>query len=526
MSLGRRFTLPSSEVQHIEFKERLIPSIHLRPEKRQKLASQMKHRLQLGNGKAVYILGVSDDGREVGLSEIELEESLMVLRNVAMECSAVIDRVERFEENGAIIARVIISSVVEPSRNHITVSVAGHVNHGKSTLLACLITGERDDGKKWLYLDTLPHEVERNLSADIHFALLGFDGAKPRLLANPLDKMERSRVAAESQRLVSFVDTVGHEPWLRTTIRGLLGQEIDYGILVVAADDGPTHITREHLGVMLAMGIPVVVCITKADRVGAERLEAVEDVTESLLKRVGRIPYPIRREEDISLVLDKLSVIVPIIRTSAVTREGYDLLYSLLRNLPVRSKVSDKPLLLYIDRVYNVEGVGSVVSGSVKQGKLAAGTEVLVGPDVKGRFTPVKVRSIETHSARIPEAEPGYIVGAAVRGVKHELLHRGMVLCDPALDPKAVYSFEAEITVLSHPTRISSGYEPILHCHTIASSVRLTLLDKEYLKAGETGRVIMQFKYRPWYVREGDKFIFREGKTKGIGTITRILEAV
>ncbi|GBC68962.1 Selenocysteine-specific elongation factor [archaeon HR01] len=522
--MSRRFTIPATESDHIEFKEKLLSSVHLRPEKMQKLASQMKHRLQMGNGKAVYVLGVSDDGRSVGLSEIELEESLNVLKAVAIECGAVIDRVERFEENNLSIAKVIISSVAEPSRNHITVAVAGHVNHGKSTLLACLITGERDDGKKWLYLDTLPHEVERNLSADIHFALLGFNGSKPILLSNPLDRVERSRVAGEAQKLVSFVDTVGHEPWLRTTIRGILGQEIDYGILVVAADDGPTHITREHLGIMLATGLPVIVCITKSDKVAAERLEYVVDVTGGLLKRVGRIPYVIRREEDINLVMDKLSVVVPIIKTSSVTREGFDLLYSILRSLPARPKVSDKPLLLYIDRVYNVEGVGSVVSGSVRQGKLTAGSEVLVGPDPKGVFRMVKVRSIETHYARIPEAEPGYIVGAALRGVKHELLHRGMVLCDPALKPQAVYSFEAEVTVLSHPTRIGNGYEPVLHCHTIASSVKLTLLDRDYLKAGETGRVVMRFKYRPWYVVEGDKFIFREGKTKGIGTITRILE--
>ena len=350
--MSRRFTIPATESDHIEFKEKLLSSVHLRPEKMQKLASQMKHRLQMGNGKAVYVLGVSDDGRSVGLSEIELEESLNVLKAVAIECGAVIDRVERFEENNLSIAKVIISSVAEPSRNHITVAVAGHVNHGKSTLLACLITGERDDGKKWLYLDTLPHEVERNLSADIHFALLGFNGSKPILLSAASDVYKRQ--------------TVGHEPWLRTTIRGILGQEIDYGILVVAADDGPTHITREHLGIMLATGLPVIVCITKSDKVAAERLEYVVDVTGGLLKRVGRIPYVIRREEDINLVMDKLSVVVPIIKTSSVTREGFDLLYSILRSLPARPKVSDKPLLLYIDRVYNVEGVGSVVSGSVR----------------------------------------------------------------------------------------------------------------------------------------------------------------
>jgi len=520
----RRFTLPRTEEGHIEFKERLIPSIHLQAERKQQLASQMKHKLALGGGTAVYLLGVSDDGAAVGLNEIEFEESLSVLRAVAAECGAVVGRVERFQENGGVIGRVIVTSYTEPIRNHIVVSVAGHVNHGKSTLLACLMTGQPDDGTKWLFLDTLPHEIERNLSADLHFALLGFKDSKPILLENPLDREAKSRVASQAEKLVSFVDTVGHEPWLRTTIRGLVGQEIDYGILVVAADDGPTFITREHLGIMLAMDLPVIVCVTKVDRVDETRLAAVEDSIADTLKRVGRIPYLVSSEDDINIVSDKLSVIVPIFKTSSVTLQGYSLLYSLLRTLPARRKQRSEPFLMYIDRVYNVEGVGSVVSGSVKQGRLSAGSDLLVGPDEKGRFTAVKARSIEMHYARIPEAEAGCIVGIAVRGAKHEMLHRGMILCEPSLKANPARSFEADILVLSHPTRVASGYEPILHCNTIASTVKLSLIDKPYLKAGESGKVKMTFKYRPWFVREGDRFVFREGKTKGIGTITRITE--
>ncbi|MEM2237766.1 MAG: GTP-binding protein [Candidatus Caldarchaeum sp.] len=524
MADSRRFTIPRSEMQHIEFKEKLVPEIHLRDEKRQKLASQMKHRIELGGGTAVYILGVKDDGTAAGITEIELEESLSVLKKVASECDASIVKVERFESNGGVIARVIISSIVEPSRNHVIVSVAGHVNHGKSTFLACLITGEKDDGRKWLYLDTLPHEVERNLSADLHFAVLGFKGKQPCFLKNPLDKNDRIRVMKESEKLISFVDTVGHEPWLRTTIRGLLGQEIDYGFLVIAADDGPTHITKEHLGIMLAMGLPVVVCITKTDKVRLERVEEVENEISSMLKRVGRIPMIVRSEDDVNLVVDKMSVIVPILRTSSVTREGYELVYSLLRSLPVREKRSDEPFLLYIDRVYNVEGVGSVVSGSVKQGRLKAGSELLLGPTAKGSYVPVRARSIEMHYTRLTEAQPGYIVGIAIKGAGEEMLHRGMILCDQALKPRSVWGFEAEVTVLSHPTRIGDGYEPILHCHTIASTVKIRMLDKPYLKAGETGRVEMRFKYRPFYVQPGDRFVFREGKTKGIGMITKLTE--
>lgn len=519
-----RASLPNKEDAHIEFKERLIPSVHLRDDKRQHLASQMRDRLLQGGGKAVYVVGVDDDGHIVGLSDLELEETLTVLRTVAVENNSSLERVEKFQESGRVIAKVVIAAYSRPVKSHVTVSVAGHVNHGKSTLIACLMTKKKDDGKAWLYLDTLPHEIERNLSADIHHALLGFNGGEAITTVNPLDREERHRVFERSEKVVSFVDTVGHEPWLRTTIRGLLGQEIDYGFLVVAADDGLTYVSREHLGIMLAMGLPVLVCVTKADRVTEQRLNEAEREVTTLLKSIGRVPYSIRSQEDISVVLDKLSVVSPIFRTSAATRQGFDLLYVMLHSLPQRIKPMERSFLMYIDRVYNVEGVGSVVSGAIKQGRLLAGSELIVGPDVRGDFKPVRAKTIEMHYARLSEAEAGLIVGIAVRGVKHEELGRGMVLCDPRLSPVSVKRFEADIVVLSHPTRVTNGYEPVLHINTVSSTVKFRLLDRDYLKAGENGHVEMTFRYRPWFVNESDKFVFREGKCKGIGTVTKIVE--
>jgi elongation factor 1-alpha len=521
--MGKRVSLPASEERHIEFKERLLSSVHLKAERRQHLATQMKSRLSEGNGSAVYLLGVTDDGEPIGLSEIELEESLAVLRSIATEVGAVIDRVERYEGERGTIAKVIIKSYTPITKRHVVVAVAGHVNHGKSTLIACLMTGQPDDGRKWLYLDTLPHEIERNLSADLHFALLGFRDGRPILMKNPLDKLEKIKVASMADKLVSFVDTVGHEPWLRTTIRGLVGQEVDYGLLIVAADDGPTHITREHLGIMLALGLPIIVCISKIDRATEEGRLEVRDQVSKLLKKVGRVPLLIRDRNDIELVIDKMNTVVPIIETSSVTLHGYDHLYDLLSMLPSRTKSLDQPFMLYIDRVYNIEGVGSVVSGSIMQGKLRAGSDLLIGPDPKGVFRPVKVRSIEMHYARVAEAEAGYIVGIAIRGISHEEIRRGMVLCDVSFAPRAVWSFKADLLILTHPTRVASGYEPVLHCHTISHTVKLTLIDKEYLRPGEQGEVIMEFKYSPWLIREGDKFVIREGRTKGIGHVTKIL---
>lgn len=522
--MSRHVKLPTSEGQHIEFKERLIPLVHLKPERRQQLSTQLKSHLLEGGGVAVYLIGVNDDGVVVGLNEYDLEMSLSVLATVVAESGARIRRVERFETEKGLIARAVIESLPTTAKPHITVAVAGHVNHGKSTLVACLLTSQPDDGKKWLYLDTLPHEVERNLSADIHLAVLGFKEGKPLTMSNPLDKMERVRIVEESEKLISFVDTVGHEPWLRTTIRGLVGQEVDYGILVVAADDGVTYLTREHLGIMLGLGIPVIVCITKKDKVSQSRVLEVREGVTQLLKRVGRVPFLIREPSDTEIVYDKTGLIVPIIEVSSRTLEGFESLYRLLALLPQREKPLDKPFLLYIDRIYDIEGVGSVVSGTVRQGRLRAGADLLLGPYPDGGFKRVKARSIEIHNTRVEEAVAGYVVGIAIRGVSHDEIRRGMVLCDEELSPQAVWSFEAEVLVLNNPSRFAPGYEPVMQCHTISQSVRVVELDREYVKPGEQGNAVLEFKYSPMLVYPQDRFVLREGRTKGIGVIKRIIK--
>lgn len=519
-------SIPKKENKNIEFKEKLISAVHLKNDRKQQLASQMNFRLENGDGKAVYIIGVDDSGISKGLTELEFEETLNVLKVIATENNAEITKVERFNENGKSIGRIlIIRSYGKEVKQHILIATCGHVNHGKSTLIGTLMTGKPDkNGKHWLYLNVLPHEIERGLSADLHYTLFGFKKGRPIHLKNPLDKKERSKLVEEADKLVSFVDTVGHEPWLRTTIRGLVGQSIDYGLLVVAADDGTTHITREHLGLMLAMDLPIIICITKIDKMGEKRIEEVEEQIEGMLKNVGRIPFMIKDENDLMVAIDKLDTVVPVIKTSAITLDGYELLNKLLLSLPLRKKNLDKPFLMFIDRVYNITGVGTVVSGTVKQGRLQAGKELLLGPNNSGEFRKIKATSIEMHYHPLEEADAGLVVGVAIRGVKHEDVERGMILCDHEIKPKAVKSFEAEILVLNHPTRIASGYEPILHLSTVASTIKLECLDKEYLKAGESGKVRMSFRYSPQFVQEGDKFVFREGNTKGIGTVTKIVK--
>lgn len=518
-------SIPRRENKNIEFKEILLSSVHLKEDKKQHLASQMKYRLEIGNGKAIYIIGVNDKGGVKGLSNIEFEETLNVLRIIARENNAEISKVEKFTEDGKLIGRVLINQISKLVKQHIIVGTGGHVGHGKSTLVGTIITGRPDKSHKaWLYLNVLPHEIERGLSADLHYALYGFKNGKPIYLKNPLDKKEKAKIVERADKIISFVDTVGHIPFLKTTIRGLVGQSIDYGLLVVAADDGVTNITKEHLGLLLAMYLPIIVCITKTDKVSKRRVEEVEKQVEELLKFVGKVPFAIKDEKDVNVIVDKMKTTVPVITTSAVTLEGYELLNNLLFSLPQRKKEFEKPFLMFIDRVYNVPGVGTVVSGTITQGKLRAGSELLLGPDASGSFKKVKARSIEMHYHPLAEADAGLVVGIAIRGMKHEDIERGMILCDKAVEPKAVKSFEAEILVLHHPTRITDGYEPVVHSQTVAEVAKIECLDKKYLKAGESGKVRFSFKYSSHFVKVGDRFVFREGKTKGIGTITKIVK--
>jgi elongation factor 1-alpha len=518
--------VPRKENKNIEFKEKLTAETHLKNDKKQHLASQMKYRLETGDGKAIYIIGVDDKGVSKGLTDIEFEETLNVLKIIATENSAEIAKVEKFSENGKTIGRILIAKTYRTAlKQHIIIATSGHVAHGKSTLIGTLMTGKPDkNGKHWLYLNVLPHEIERGLSADLHYALYGFKDGKPIHLKNPLDKKERSKLVEQADKVISFIDTVGHEPWLRTTIRGLVGQSIEYGLLVVAADDGITHITKEHLGILLAMSLPIIICMTKTDKVGDRKIEDAERQIEEQLKHVGRVPYLIKDEKDISVVIDKLDTIVPVIKTSAVNLEGYEFLNKLLQVLPERRKEVEKPFILFIDRIYNITGVGAVVSGTIRQGKIKAGSELLLGPDVSGHFKTVRAPTIEMHYHPLAEANAGLVVGIAVKGIKIEEIKRGMILCDKSVQPKAVKSFEADILVLNHPTRIATGYEPVVHLQTSAEVAKIECLEKEYLKSGDSGKVKFTFKYMPQFLEVGDKFVFREGKTKGIGTVTKVLK--
>ncbi len=515
------------ERRNIEFKENLEREYHLKKDRIQRLASQMKYRMEKGDGEAVYFLGVDDDGNLVGLTDDKMEESLFVLEKVAQSIEAKINDVQKQDAGKGTVAKVHIGKENGQQKKHLLVGVVGHVDHGKSTLVGTLTSGSLDNGsgRTRIYLDVQKHEIERGLSADLSFAVYGFREGKPVRTKNPLHKREKSKVVEQCEKVVSFVDTVGHEPWLRTTIRGIVGQKLDFGLLTIAADQGPTAITREHLGIVLAMELPLLVAITKIDMVTEERTNDVKNEVFELLKMVGKIPYMVKTTDDAVFVAGNMNQhLVPVIKVSPVTGNGLDLLDELFYQLNVESNINDgkKPFMMYIDKIYTVTGVGTVVSGTVRQGTVNKGDKLLLGPTGTGKFIPISVRSIEMHYYKKDSAETGEVVGVSISGVDVSSIKRGMIISDLLYKPQPVREFEADVSILVHPTTIREGYECITHIETISETTVFEPLDKEYLSAGDTGKIKMKFKYRPYAIREGQKLIFREGKSKGVGKVSKI----
>jgi elongation factor 1-alpha len=512
----------------VEFKERLTKDLHLAEGRLESLAAQLRHRILSGDGEATYVVGVTDDGGITGIPPDVFSESMDVLSLLADEAGAHIEEVQTWSADDETERLVGVATIREGSvmkdDEHIVVGTAGHVDHGKSTLVGSLVTGQPDDGEGGTrgFLDVQPHEVERGLSADLSYGVYGFDDDGPVRMNNPHRKGDRARIVEEADRLVSFVDTVGHEPWLRTTIRGLVGQKLDYGLLTIAADEGPTKTAREHLGILLATELPTIVAITKQDLVNNDELATVERDVERLLRDVGKTPLRVERHGVQAAIEEIDETVVPIVTTSAVTQEGLDQLDYLFEHLPKTGTESeDEQFRMYVDRTYNVTGVGAVASGTIKSGQVEAGDELLLGPMRDGTFRAVEARSIEMHYHRVDTATAGRIVGIALKNVREEDIERGMVLLPRDADPKPVREFEAEVMVLNHPTRIDDGYEPVVHLETI-SEAAVFHPDKGQLLPGDSGTATVRFKFSPYLVEEGQRFVFREGHSKGVGTVQSI----
>ena len=351
------------------------------------------------------------------------------------------------------------------------IGTAGHVDHGKSTLIRAL-TG--------IDPDRLREEQERGMTIDLGFAWLTLPGGAD----------------------VGIVDVPGHQDFIRNMLAGVGG--IDAVVLVIAADEGVMPQTREHLAILELLGIDRgVVALTKRDLVDDEWAALVHDEVRSAL-----IGTPL--------------LSAPIVEVSATTKRGLDELLVALADVlgaaPQRRDLS-RPRLP-IDRAFTMTGFGTVVTGTLADGTLRVGDEIEISPaGLRGR-----IRGLQTHRRPIDEARPGSRVAVNLSGIERDALARGMVLVRPGtLATTSVIGVRISLLEdVSGPLEHEDAVR--VHIGTAESMARAAVLEGDRIAAGGSGWTQLRLA-TPLAVAVGDRLVIRRpspSETLGGGTVADV----
>jgi len=325
-----------------------------------------------------------------------------------------------------------------------TVGTAGHIDHGKTWLVRAL-TGKDTD--------RLPEEHERGISIDLGYA--------------PLDLPDGRRL--------SLVDVPGHERFVRNMVAGATG--IDLFLLVVDAAEGARPQTHEHLAILRLLGIERgVVAVTKADAVDEETRElAVQEVREL-------VPG------------------APVVVTSARTGEGLDELRAALaaEAEAVEERAGSGSTRLFVDRVFTLRGIGTVVTGTLWSGSLGEGDVLAAEPG----GLEVRVRSVQVHDRDVERAEAGQRVAVALPGIERRELRRGDALVEPGAFP---VSYRLDV-VLDELEEIPDGARLQVHHGTAEHYARVVRAGEHYAQLRLASPVV---------AARGDHLVLRDRTTLG-----------
>jgi elongation factor Tu len=387
------------------------------------------------------------------------------------------------------------------TKPHVNVGTIGHVDHGKSTLTAAIV---HTQSKKGLatpisYADITKGGTVRDDTKTVTIAV--------------------SHVEYESAtRHYAHVDCPGHADYVKNMITG--AAQMDGAILVVSAADGPMPQTREHILLARQVGVPaIVVFLNKVDLVDdKELLDLVEMEIRDLLTKY-QFPG------------DK----TPIIRGSATAAmenkpEGEKAIQELMdaidNFIPLPTREVDKPFLMCVEDVFNIEGRGTVVTGRVERGVLKKMEEVEIVGLKDTRKT--VATDIEMFRKLLDSASAGDNVGVLLRGTKKEEVERGMVLSKPG-SIKPHTKFKAEVYVLSKDeggrhTPFFTNYRPQFYFRTSDVTGTLTLpTGVEMVMPGDNVAVDIEMQ-KPVAMEKGQRFAIREGgRTIGAGRVSEVV---
>ncbi|MDO8717023.1 MAG: elongation factor Tu [Dehalococcoidales bacterium] len=393
------------------------------------------------------------------------------------------------------------------SKPHVNVGTIGHVDHGKTTLTSAITmvlskAGGNTQYRQFDQIDNAPEEKARGMT--IAIAHVEYETAK---------------------RHYAHIDCPGHADFIKNMITG--AAQMDGGILVVSAPDGPMPQTREHVLLARQVGVPsIVVALNKVDVMEDEELlELVEMEVRELL---SKYQFPGDKTPVIRVSASKSLECGCGKRDCQWCGRIWKLMDAVDEFIPTPVRPKELPFLMPIEDVFSIKGRGTVPTGRVERGMIKGGDEVeLVGL----HHEPKKVvaTSLEMFHKILDYAEPGDAVGVLLRGIEREEIERGMVLAKPGSIKPHTYA-NAQIYILSKDeggrhTPFFNGYKPQFYIRTTDVTGTVELPEgMEMAMPGDNVAAKIKLIY-PVALEEGLRFAIREGgKTVGAGTFTKIIE--
>ena len=415
---------------------------------------------------------------------------------------------------------------------HMNLVFVGHVDHGKSTSVGRVLfdTGNIPEqemkkiqeeaktlGKETFGLafvmDRLKEERERGLTIDV---------AHKKFKTQKYD--------------FTIIDAPGHRDFVKNMITG--ASQADAAVLVVSAKEGIQPQTKEHAWLLKTLGVnQLIVTINKMDEVDwkEERFNEVKKTVEDLLKPVGV------KIDEVTFIPTAAFVTGENMTADAGENMEWYKGPSLIKRfdeLVPPEKATDKPLRMPIQDAYSITGVGVVPVGRVESGLLKPGMQLIFQPS----GATGEVKTVEMHHEQLPQAEPGDNVGINVRGLDKGSVKRGDVAGEVSNPPQVAETFEAQVVILQHPSAITAGYTPVIHCHTAQVACTIEEIvkkmdpktgqevteNKEMLKSGDSA--VIRFRPTKPFVLETaadfpplGRFAIRDmGATVGAGVVTKV----
>jgi elongation factor Tu len=388
------------------------------------------------------------------------------------------------------------------SKTHANIGTIGHVDHGKTTLTAAITTvlaKKNGKGVAMAYdqIDGAPEERERGIT------------------------ISTAHVEYETDsRHYAHVDCPGHADYVKNMITG--AAQMDGGILVVSAADGPMPQTREHILLSRQVGVPyLVVFMNKCDMVDDEELlELVEMEVRDLLSEYD---FP---GDDIPVI--KGSALKALEGDAEWEAKIYELMDAVDSYIPTPPRDIEKPFMMPVEDVFSITGRGTVATGRVERGQVKVGDVVeILGLTEEPKST--TVTGVEMFRKLLDYAEAGDNIGALLRGVSRDDVERGQVLAKPGT-VKAHTKFKSEVYVLSKEeggrhTPFFSNYRPQFYFRTTDVTGIIQLPEGvEMVMPGDNVEMTVEL-IAPIAIEEGTKFSIREGgRTVGAGVVATITE--